>query len=260
MQKSLQALPGRGFTALTRTMGIFSVAAAVIVALYAVIMIVLGTLSSMSGPLSWSAGVKTDGAHITISPPVEKRLDMNCPELKKKTGADMSKCAWLPYTSSVAEIASREKAQNTFENWFKAAISPVFWSLPVFLLVMGLVEAARCLNGLAGGRYFHATTVTHLRNFAIAGLLYVILTPCMPALANGFSHLVTWFDILIIRIWPPNEPYSSSVPTHFEANANILGIKVFCGFLILLYAFTLAVIATVMARASAIVDDHAEII
>ena len=50
------------------------------------------------------------------------------------------------------------------------------------------------------------------------------------------------------------------MPTSFEANAAVGGVRIFSGFLIGLYALTLAIIATVMARASVIVEDHAEIV
>lgn len=269
LQRSLQDLPQGGLSTLTRIMSIASVAAAAIVALYAVVTIVLGMISSMSVPWTFSIGDATTGTHVaqtqfttqvTTSLPVEKRLDMTCPELNKTTGGDISKCAWQPHTPGADEIAAANKAKQTPGNWFNAAIRPVFWSLPVFLLAMGLLEAARCLNGLAGARYFNADTVTHLRNFAIAGLLYVVLTPCMPAFANVFCTVVTWIDTLIVKAWPPHHPYTVAMPTSFEANAVVGGIAIFSGFLIGLYAFTLAVIAIVMAKASAIVEDHAEII
>ncbi len=271
IQRSLQALPEGGLSLVTRIMSILSVAAAAIVVFYALLTILLGMISSMSVPFSWSIGDTkpgteasqtrfTTGAHVTSSLPAEKQLDMNCPELTKKTGADLSKCAWLPHKPSADDIAAANKAKQTPGNWFNAAIRPVFWSLPVFLLAIGLVEAARCLNGLAQGRYFSADTVTHLRNFAIAGLLYVLLTPCMPAVANLFCNIVIWIDTLIVRTWPPHHPYTVSMPTSFEANAVVGGVRMFSGFLIGLYAFTLAIIATVMARASAVVEDHAEII
>lgn len=271
MQKSLRDLPQGGLSLVTRIMSIASVAAAAIVVLYAVFTIVLGTIASMSVPLNWSIGEAQPGPHgtksqfsnvaqVTSSMPVEKRLDMNCPELKKKTGGDISKCDWLAHTPDANEIAAANKAKQTPGNWFNAAIRPVFWSVPVFLLAIGLVEAARCLNGLAGGRYFSAATVTHLRNFAICGLLYVLLTPCMPAVASLFCNALIWINTLLVKHWPPNHPFTFSLPTSFEADAFLGGVKEFSGFLIGLYAFTLAVIASVMAKASAIVDDHAEII
>ncbi|CAL4869256.1 hypothetical protein MMA231_03547 (plasmid) [Asticcacaulis sp. MM231] len=260
MHKSLQDVREGGVSALTRLMSIASATAAVIVALYAILMVTLGTISMATGPVNWSFGVETSGGHFTTSPPVEKRLDMTCPELSKKTGADFSKCAWLPQTSGADEIATANKAKKTFGTWFNAAIRPVFWSLPVFLLAWGLIEASRCLSSLAQGRYFNAATTRHMRNFAITGLLYVLLTPCMPALATAFSTAVTWLNVLIVRAWQPSHAFAFSMPYYFEANAAVVGIKTFSGFLIWLYAFTLTVIATVMAKASKIVDDHAEII
>ena len=262
MQTSLQALPGRGFAALSKTMAVFSIAAAVVVTIYAVFMVVMGTLSLLSGPVNWTASATMEGTHVTVSPTVEKKLDMTCPELKKMSSGDISKCAWIPTNPAMAgspPVADAD-AGSPSRNGFNAAIRPVLWSVPVFILVMGLIEAARCLNALAAGRYFDAVTVRRLRNFAVAGLLYVILTPCMPVIANLVCYLVTWVDILIIRTWPPQHGWTLFMPSYFEANADLFGIKVYSGFLILLYAFTLTMIATVMARASAIVDDHAEII
>lgn len=270
MQKVLQDFPGSGLSALTRLMSLVSVVAAVVVALYAVVTIVLGTMSLMSASWSWTIGEKANGSQVVHArmsvaqvvplPTAEKRLDMNCPELRKKTGGDISKCSWSPVAPGPEEVAAASKAKQTAGNWFNAAIRPVFWSMPVFLLAMGLVEAARCLNGLAGGRYFTADTVTYLRNFAVAGLLYVLLTPAMPWLANIFCNAIAYVNTVIVQIWPPRHPHIFSMPTYFEANAVVGGVKVFSGFLICLYAFTLAVIATVMAKASVIVEDHAEII
>jgi hypothetical protein len=270
MQQSLQAMPHSGLALLTRVMAVASLGAAGIVALYALVTILLGTISLMAVPWHWTIGENSTGkqvtyaqvsvSQVTTSPLIEKQLDTDCPELKKATGGDISKCAWLPHTPSIEELGAASKAKQTVGNWFNAAIRPVFWSVPVFILVIGLIEAARCLNGLAAGRYFSAGTVAYLRNFAIAGLLYVLLTPCMPSLANGFCNAVVWVESLYIRALPPHHPYAISMPSYFEANAVIGGVKKFSGFLIVLYAFTLVVIAIVMAKASAIIDDHAGII
>jgi len=269
MRKSLQDLPEGGIAASTRIMSMVSRVAAAIVVVYAVLTIFLGTLSMMSVPWSWTIGEKTSGTQVfkaqisTVQniplASVEKHLTPNCPELKKDLG-QLSTCLVLPHTPTADEIATSSKAKQTLGNWFNAAIRPVFWSFPVFLLALGLIEAASCLTGLSAARYFDAATVGHLRNFAVTGLLYVLLTPLMPALANLFCTAVIWIDAVILKAWPSHRPYIFSMPTSFEADAAVGGIKTFSSFLVCLYAFTLTVIATVMAKASAIIEDHAEII
>jgi len=264
LQESLKDLPRGGLSALTRVMSMVSVAAAGVVVLYAVTTIVLGTITLMAPSWHWSIGKSSPGAPTVVLMSATqgttsvKSLDMNCAELKKP-GGDVAKCLH-PDTRGAAQIAAENQARQTLGNWFNASIRPVFWSLPVFLLALGLVEASRCLKGLAAGRPFTADTVTHLRNFAIAGLLYVLLTPCMPVLASGFYAVVMPIEGWMVRTWSPHHTFTFVMPTWFEASSAVGGITGFSGFLIGLYAFTLAVIATVMARASAIVEDHAEII
>jgi len=257
MHQSLGGLSKEGFAGASRLMAIFSLIAAAVIVIYAIIMVVLGTLGLNGQPLHWKAG--SAYANVQFQPTSQKQLDMNCPQIEIKSG-DLSKCAWTNHVSTQQEVEEKARMSNTFGNWLNAFIRPALWSVPVFLLAVGLIEASRCLRGLAAGRYFEATTVRRLRNFAIAGLLYVVLTPCMPVVANLLSHVLIDIEIQILRVWPPHGSWSMNMPSSFTADADVGGLKDFSGLLIALYAFTLAMIAVVMARASRIITDHSEIV
>lgn len=255
MHKSLGGLSKEGFAGASRVMAIFSLVAAAVIVIYAIIMVFLGTISLNGQTLHWKSGA----AHADVQQTSQKQMDMNCPELKIKS-SDLTKCAWTNHVSTKQEVAAKARMSNSFGNWLNAFVRPALWSVPVFLLAAGLIEASRCLRGLAAGHYFEATTVQRLRNFAIAGLLYVVLTPCMPVVANLLSHILVDMEIQIIRTWPPHESWSMNMPSSFTADADVGGLKDYSGLLIALYAFTLAMIAVVLARASRIITDHAEII
>ncbi len=276
MRRTLQDVPQSGLLKAARVMSLVSVVAAAIVALCAVNVLTVWPVAYIT-PVNWSfdlgcvscrKGLPNKNFVLFGKPDpndgagqVEQRLDMNCSELKKKLiDQDLSKCAWTPHTLSKDEVAARNRRLLTPENLFKASIRTVLWSIPVLILARGLLEASRCLNGLAAGRYFEVDTVTHLRNFATSGLLYVLLSPCMPILGNVILHAEEAIMQLYRERWPPDEiHYFWPVPLDFSPD-NFGIAKTFSEFLVGLYALTLTIIATVMARASTIVEDHAEII
>ena len=276
MRRTLEDAPQRGLLKVARVMSFVSAMAAALVALGAVLVLIVGPMAYFT-PLRWSSDLgcakcwKAVPAKTFIlygnpdqnngADSVEDRLDSNCPELlKKPKDQDLSKCAWTPHRLSKEELAERFKTNFTPENLFKASVRTLLWSIPILLLARGLLEASRCLNGLSAGRYFEVATVTHLRNFATSGLFYVLLSPCVPVIGNVILHVQEAIMQFYWKLRPPGHGIHIFWPDPLDFSHENLGIgKTFSGFLVSLYALTLTIIATVMARASTIVEDHAEV-
>ena len=258
MRSALQDFPKSGLSMAARAMSLFSTAVAALVALCVVWAITVGTMSYlMPGQLSFTIGNPPQNKPTSI---VKKRLDNNCPEIKNSTRQDPSQCTWTPRTLTPDEVAAKRKANLTPYNLIKSAIRTLCWSIPPILLAIGLLEAAKCLNGLASGQYFQASTVGHLRNFAIFGLLYVLLHPFTNLLGYIILNAIYSFQMFTWKFWPPRIPWAIFYPGPYVLSADDRWMKFIFGLLIVHYAFTLTVIATVMAKASTIVEDHAEII
>lgn len=123
-------------------------------------------------------------------------------------------------------------------------------ALPLLALSYGLLEASRCFGAMAKGRFLARATVSRLTRFAIGGLLFVVLFPHAGAMAAAVSDgLATALDFLT------HAPQPIFRSTHF--NFTVTGVS---EWLNAIYALTLTVVALVMARASSIAEDHAQIV
>ena len=273
LRGTLEELPHGKLALAARAMSYISALAGGLVALCAVLMISIGTMSYiMPTDLSFKCPnclltTLSNRPFALFGDParygkyVEKQLDAKCPELQKKSmDQDLSKCTWTPHTLSKEEIASEFKLYFTADNVLRASIRPLCWSIPVFLLAGGLLEASRCLKGMAIGRYFETKTVKHLQNFANSGLFFIILPLFMPTSENIVLNLLNTIQIFYWKLWPPHLPFGIIFPDNFGFGFDSGLIKTFYGFLICLYAFTMTMVATVMFKAAKIVKDHAEII
>ncbi len=281
LRGTLEETPHGKLALAARAMSYISALAGGLVALCAVLMISIGTMLYFA-PTAWLIDYACTNCLSKVPPknivlldqvllgaalkitepwPIENRLDAKCPELQKKPrDQNLSKCTWTPHTLSRDEIAGQFKYQFTPYNLFKAFIPSLCLSCPVFLLASGLMEASRCLNGLAFGRYFDSATLKHLYNFALSGLFCVLLPLCMPVIYNIISFLTNSTEQIYWKIWPPEGSYSITSFNPWKMTVPTGDLKLFYGFMICLYAFTMTMVATVMFKAAKIVKDHAEII
>jgi hypothetical protein len=130
------------------------------------------------------------------------------------------------------------------------ALSLVVGALPLLALAYGLLEASRCFGAMAKGRFLARQTVARLTRFAIGGLIFVLLSPHAGAITGAtYEGLGKAFDLLTHAA--PGGSYSS----HFKFT--VTGMS---EWLNAIYALSLTVIAVVMARASSIAEDHAQIV
>jgi hypothetical protein len=130
------------------------------------------------------------------------------------------------------------------------ALSLVVGALPLLALVYGLLEASRCFGAMAKGRFLARETVARLTRFAVGGLVFVVLSPHAGAMTGAtYESLGRVFDLLTHAA--PEGSYSS----HFKFT--VTGAS---EWLNAIYALTLTVVALVMARASSIAEDHAQIV
>ena len=281
LRGTLEELPHGKLALAARAMSYISALAGGLVALCAVLMISIGTMLYFV-PTAWLIDYACTNCFSKVPPknivlldqvllgvtlkitepwPIENRLDAKCPELQKKPrDQNLLKCTWTPHTLSRDEIAAKFKQDFTPYNLFKAFIPSLCLSCPIFLLAWGLMEASRCLNGLAFGRYFDASTLKHLYNFALSGLFCILLPLCMPIIYSIISILINLIHGLYWKMWPPEGSYSITSFSLWEMTVPIGGLKLFYGFMICLYAVTMTMVVTVMFKAAKIVKDHAEII
>lgn len=123
-------------------------------------------------------------------------------------------------------------------------------SLPSLALAYGLIEACRCFAAMAKGRFLARETVSRLTRFAVGGLVFVLLSPHAGAIVSAVSEgTARALDLLTHAPQPTS--YSSHVKFTVSGMSEWLNA---------IYALTLTVVALVMARASSIAEDHAQIV
>jgi hypothetical protein len=123
-------------------------------------------------------------------------------------------------------------------------------ALPSLALAYGLFEACRCFGAMAQGRFLARATVSRLTRFAIGGLFFVVLFPHAGAMATAVNDgLGTALDLLTHA----PQPITRSSDFSFR----VAGMS---EWLNAIYALTLTVVALIMARASRIAEDHAQIV
>ena len=118
--------------------------------------------------------------------------------------------------------------------------------LPLLALAWGLAHAALCFRALAQRRWFARSTITHLRDFALGGLVFLALWP-------GATDLARTVATALDRAFNPQ----ATVHASFVFNANLGPLP---PFLTVIYAVALAVITAVLAHARKVAEDHAQIV
>lgn len=222
----------RGLRGVSAFMAAFCGLAATLVAILTIVLFVgLGTTmvtASPNGETSWRSG------SVNIQTTWHREITGPCSPTASKTSCQS--------TPAPAALPAREIATILL------ALS--VGALPLLALTYGLLEACLCFLAMAKGRFLDRGTVARLARFAIGGLLFVLLFPHAGAMAAGVAQgLASLFDLLAHT---PQPTFRSS-----QFNFVVTGLS---EWLNAIYALTLTVIAVVMARASSIAEDHAQIV
>lgn len=119
---------------------------------------------------------------------------------------------------------------------------------PAAALAYGLAQASLCFVGFARGRFLDRRAVSRLMRFAGSGLIFVITSPFSDKLAHWTGVVVDSAFRMLSR-----DPSTTIVSASFKLDG-------FQSTLTIIYAVTLTVTAVIMVKASAIADDHAQIV
>jgi len=115
---------------------------------------------------------------------------------------------------------------------------------PPLLLAAALWQAGGFFRQLFKGWALSAVTVRRLRNFSVLGMLFLVLNPMMPDLAKAIMA-----------------PFHLQPATLTWGSSDIFGWKATVSDLLnLIFAATLIAMVSVLARAAAIAEDHAQIV
>jgi len=255
-----EALKARGLSGLSRFMAIFSFFAAAIVTITAITLFGASFLVLRTEPLHQSWGSGKRGVEVNASGFAAADLkvtDSACvADVIRKGGNDTSGCPLIPATPE--QIAALKKASSSSLAKFYRLSSTWINLVPAAVLAFGLFQAGFCFSQLAAGKYFAPKTVRYLRNFAFAGLFFVVVSPLVPFIYTAVTNTISAINLHFFTSGPGANislpgPYS---PPRFAVGSHTN----FASFLTAIYAFTLAIIAALMTKASAIAEDNAQII
>jgi hypothetical protein len=121
--------------------------------------------------------------------------------------------------------------------WDVRLVSLAISALPLACLILGLLRARQCFAAFAQGRFFAIENIHRLRDFAVAVFASTLLKPLAGA---ALSILLSW------------RTYATGKTLVVNFGSDSL--------LALLFAGLIAVIAWVMAEATAIADENAQFI
>jgi hypothetical protein len=116
--------------------------------------------------------------------------------------------------------------------------------IPEALLALALWQAGRFFANLSKGRVLNAATVRRLRNFSLLGVVILVANPLIPVLGAAILKPVHRepvryiFDVIHFGSWTPQ----------------------FADYLNIIFATVLVAMVSVLARAAAIAEDHAQIV
>jgi hypothetical protein len=133
--------------------------------------------------------------------------------------------------------------------WSTTTFGGLAWVVTPLLLAGALWQASRFFADLACGRVFQASTVRRLRNFSLLGVAFLLSDALLESLVNAvlglFGHETVRFA------WPfmLSSPY---VHGSWTLSGGLL--------LEIVFAAVLIAMVSVLARAAAIAEDHAQIV
>ncbi len=150
---------------------------------------------------------------------------------------------------------------NFFDNLYNL-IQSVVSMTPAILMCYGLYQAALCFFALSRRRFLEAKTIVRLRNFSFSGLMFVLISPNIAWLLSELSAFCGWVQARAIMAHLPNTPVHVDYggPPIYNGLFRLFEAPSLSALLIVVYAFTLTIIVAVMAKASAMAEDHAQIV
>lgn len=130
------------------------------------------------------------------------------------------------------------------DRWNPADLALPILLAPPLLLAAALWQAGGFFRQLFKGCALNATTVRRLRNFSVLGVLFLVLSPMTPDIARATMA-----------------PFHLQPPTLTWGPGDIFGWKATVSDVLnLVFAATLIAMVSVLARAAALAEDHAQIV
>jgi hypothetical protein len=134
--------------------------------------------------------------------------------------------------------------------WSPGNVGALFGAAPPVLLALALWQAGRFFAGLGGGRVFQPPTVRRLRNFLVLGIAFLLSDSLLEPLVNGVLGLFGGYSV---RFHWPFAMYSSPKGASAWALSG-------AGVMEVVFLAALIAMVSVLARAAAIAEDHAQIV
>lgn len=228
-ERGTSGLGSAALTGLNGAMAVLCVLMALFVAVIAVLLFLLGVSEAIHWPqvgMRWSGpGWELHGAPALVT--------VNSDVCTSTAGHEV--CRRVSSTH-VAAVAFNVDSLVTLA-------CAVIFILPLSALIYGLAQAAACFAALARRRWFDRRTITHLRDFAVGGLVFLairpVVNPVVLALNAGWGslrHMTVTGGGFSMDLGP--------IPT----------------LLTVVYATLLALITAVLAHARSVAEDHAQIV
>jgi len=238
LRATLRALRDNGLLGLNGFMACFCALFAAVLAAMIGGVLLLSSLAAVVGPGHWSTSwfdfkVAASSGSVTVRTCIENAGKQTCTNETRPLRPDEIKPDPIGATLG--------------------AISTLFGLVSLSILTFGLANASGCFINLARGRFFDRRTVRSLRNFAMGGLMFVLVFPNRDALGTAAVQVV---DRVMNQLNP-------SVVVHHGVGHDFFAIAPFgtiSDALIIVYALTLTTMAAVMAKAATVAEDHAQIV
>jgi hypothetical protein len=167
---------------------------------------------------------------------------------KDRTTTTIAKVVHMPNGRTTTTVVAAPTPD--MPGWTSMKLAALLGMAPPLLLAGALWPASRFFAGLAGGRTFQARTVRGLRDFAVLGVAFLLCDSFLEPLVNGVLRLFGGYGVYFS--WPY---------TRYEGPAaHSTWVMSGSGLMEIVFAATLIAMVSVLARAAAISEDHAQIV
>jgi hypothetical protein len=133
--------------------------------------------------------------------------------------------------------------------WSPATFGGLAWIITPLLLAAALWQGSRFFADLARGRVLQASTVRRLRNFSMLGVAFLLSDALLESVVNAVLGL---FSRQTVRFAWPFMIRSPQAQAGWTLSGSLL--------LEIVFAAVLIAMVSVLARAAAIAEDHAQIV
>jgi hypothetical protein len=210
---SIESLKAMGFSGLSGLMAAFTFLSAAAVMLSMCLFLSVGLFLYRADPIHKSWNYDRSAINIQTTGIVlkdQRSTDPACvAEVVRKGGSDVSKCPLVPTQPTGADVAAFKKSATSLTGKIYFFLPTLINIVPASVLSFGLFQAGLCFLQLSGGRYFAQQTIRNLRNFAFAGLFYVVITPCIPLIYALLANLISSINL---HFFTPKSVTSFNLP------------------------------------------------